>query len=117
MTPSPPRCWLHSTDRMIQLREISVVSQELFYTSAPKGLQPGSRGFCTVAMTRGLSAALVEKLESLSGYRALFPPHDAQAGLNPIAHCHLRVSVGGKTQSVLPRIGPAGLGYPQRTQQ
>ncbi len=90
------------------------MSQELFYTSAPKGLRPGSQGFCTVAATRGLSAALTEKLESLSGYRPLFPPHDARAGLNPVAFAHVRISAGGRTYTVVSRIGPAGLDYTER---
>jgi hypothetical protein len=91
------------------------MSQELWYTSAPKGLQPGARGFCTVAMTRGMSAALVEKLESLSGYRPLYPPLDAKASLNPVAFSHLRINVGGRTYSLLSRICAAGLDYTERT--
>src|SRR5262249_36898012 len=91
------------------------MSQELFYTSAPRGLQPGSRGFCTVATTRGMPAALIEKLEALSGYRPLFPPLDAKAALNPVAFSHLRLNVGGKTYSLLSRIGTAGLDYTERT--
>jgi GTPase-associated protein 1 len=91
------------------------MSQELFYTSAPRGLQPGSRGFCAVAATPGLSPALAEKLESLSGYRPLFPPHDPRAAQNPVAWSHLRVSVGGRTHHLLSRVGPAGLDYTERT--
>jgi len=91
------------------------MSHELFYTSAPKGLNPGSRGFCTVACTRGMPAPLIEKVESLSGYRPLFPPHDAKAPLNPIVWSHLRLTVGGKTCSVLSRICAAGIDYTDRT--
>jgi hypothetical protein len=91
------------------------MSHELFYTSAPKGLQPGSRGFCTVAATRGMPGALLEKLEALSGYRPLFPPHDAKAALNPVVHAHLRINAGAKTYHVLSRIGTAGLDYTERT--
>jgi hypothetical protein len=90
------------------------MSHELFYTSAPKGLQPGSRGFCTVAATRGIPVALMEKLEALSGYRPLFPPHDAKADLNPVVYAHLRINAGGKTYSVLSRICAAGLDYTDR---
>jgi hypothetical protein len=90
------------------------MSHELFYTSALKGLQPGSRGFCTVAATRGIPATLLEKLESLSGYRPLFPPHDAKAALNPVVHAHLRINVASKTYSVLSRICAAGLDYTDR---
>jgi hypothetical protein len=90
------------------------MSHELLYTSAPKGLQLGSRGFCTVAATRGIPAALVEKLETLSGYRPLFPPHDPKAPLNPVVHAHLRINIGGKAFSVLSRICAAGLDYTDR---
>jgi len=44
------------------------MSQELINTSAPRGLKPGSKGFCTVAMTAGLTTAWAERLESLSVY-------------------------------------------------
>jgi hypothetical protein len=91
------------------------VSQELYYTSAPKGLIPGSRGFCTVATTRGLSANLVDKLESLSAYRHLFPPLDTRASLNPVVFSHIRVSVAGKVYNVVSRICAAGLDYSERT--
>jgi hypothetical protein len=91
------------------------MSQELFYTSAPRGLQPGSRGFCTVAATSGMAAALMEKLESLSGYRPLFPPLDAKSDLNPVVYSHLRLAFGAKTYSVLSRICSAGLDYTERT--
>jgi hypothetical protein len=87
----------------------------LFYTSAPKGLQPGSRGFCAVASTEGLPGHLAEKVESLSAYRPLYPPLDPRAHLNPVVHSHLRVTVGGKTYSVLSRISPSGLDYSQRS--
>lgn len=91
------------------------MSHELFYTSAPKGLQSGSRGFCTVACTAGMPPPLMEKVESLSGYRPLFPPLDAKAGLNPVAWSHLRVVVGSKSYSVLSRTCAAGLDYSERT--
>jgi len=91
------------------------MSHELFYTSAPKGLRPGSRGFCTVASTEGLPAHLAEQIESLSAYRPIFPPLDARAKLNPIVYSHLRITGGSKTYHVLSRIGPAGLDYSQRS--
>jgi hypothetical protein len=90
------------------------MSYELFYTSAPKGLRPGARGYCTVAATQGLPAALMEKLESLSGYSALFPPLDTKASLNPVAYSHLRISVSGKPYSVLSRTCAAGVDYTER---
>lgn len=91
------------------------MSQELIYTSVPQGLKPGSKGFCTVAMTAGMPAALVERLESLSGYRAVFPLGDPNSTKNPVTYAHWRVSAAGKTQSVLSRVAFAGVDYSQRS--
>ena len=90
------------------------MSLELIYTSAPRGLKPGSSGFCTVAMTQGMPPQLASKLEALSGYRQLFPPQDPQAGLNPVVHSYLRISLSGRNYHVLSRICAAGLDYSQR---
>lgn len=90
------------------------MSHELHYTSVPRGLVPGTRGFCTVAATPSLSRPLVERLESLSGYHPVFPPDDPRAALNPIVHMHVKFSVGGKLLHVLSRAGPAGLDYSSR---
>ncbi len=91
------------------------MSLELVYTSAPRGLKPGSRGFCTVLCTRGMPSNLVELLESLSGYRHLFPIHDPRAGQNPVNYCHWIVKVGGKRYHVLSRIANAGKDYSGRS--
>ena len=88
------------------------MSQELHYTSAPRGLTPGTRGFCTVARTADLSNLLAERLESLSGYRQVFPPHHPSEALNPLVYSHLRM--GNTDQSILSRIGFAGLDYSDR---
>ena len=90
------------------------MGMELLYTSAPKGLKPGTRGFCTVAMTQGVPPQLVERLESLSGYRQVFAPQDPQAALNPVVQSHLRISIAGRNYHVLSRICAAGLDYSQR---
>lgn len=47
--------------------------QELIYTSAHRGLKPGTRGFCTVAHTRGMTSAMIRLLESLSAWRGTTP--------------------------------------------
>ena len=91
------------------------MSQELIYTSVPKGLKPGSRGFSTVAMTNGLSSSWVDRLESLSAYQPIFPLGDPSADRNPINFCHWRVTIAGKTRSVLSRIAFAGADYSQRS--
>lgn len=91
------------------------MSHELHYTSAPRGLKPGSKGFCTVAQTSGLPAALASRLESLSGYRQVYPPHDPNADRNPACRSHLLLTQAGQTVSVLSWIGFAGLDYTDRS--
>ena len=88
---------------------------ELLYTSAAQGLKQGSRGFCTVVCTAGLPINLAQRLEALSGYRHLYQPGDQRADDNPICHSHIRLAVGGKTLSVLSRVGAYGVDYSQRT--
>ncbi len=90
------------------------MTQELLYTSAPRGLKPGTRGFCTVLSTQGMSAPLATALEGLSGYRPLFPADDAQASRNPVNWSHLRLHVGGQTLHILSRIADYGVDYSQR---
>ena len=90
------------------------MSEELHYTSVPRGMKPGTRGFCTVARTVGLSALLADRLEGLSGYRPIFPTHDPESSKNPTAFSHLRLSAGGPSISVLSRVAPAGLDYTDR---
>jgi hypothetical protein len=87
---------------------------ELFYTSAPRGLRPGSSGFCTVAMTSGMPNSLVDRLEMLSSYQPIFPAGSENASKNPIVHAHWRVPTGGRARSVLSRIEFAGLDYTHR---
>src|SRR4051812_13889182 len=88
------------------------MSHELLFTSAPRGLRPGSSGYCTVTATRGLPGPLLQKLESLSDYRPLEGGGDAAR--SPVAVTHLRVSVLGKTYSVLSRSCAAGVDHTHR---
>jgi hypothetical protein len=91
------------------------VNYELMYTSLPKGLQPGSMGYCTVALTPNCPNVIREKLENLSSYRHVFSPFDAQAHQNPVCLQHVIIQVSGKTFSVLSSITDAGLDYSNRT--
>ena len=91
------------------------MSQELHYTSVPRGLLPGTRGFCTVACTPNMSGPLRERLESLSGYQQVFAPHDPKVGLNPVVFSHHRLNLGGRSYSVLSRVCFAGLDYTSRS--
>ncbi|HUG89976.1 MAG TPA: hypothetical protein VML55_04025, partial [Planctomycetaceae bacterium] len=91
------------------------MTHELLYTSAPQGLKPGSRGFCTVEMTDGIPPGLVDRLESLSAYRQAFPIHDPRAKDNPVNCSHLIVPAGGKRFHVLSRVADAGQDYTGRS--
>lgn len=91
------------------------MNAELLYTSAPQGLKQGSRGFCTVLSTVGMPLNIATKLESLSGYRHLHPSGTPDAAKNPVNHSHLKLTVGGRTLSVISRISDYGLDYSQRT--
>lgn len=91
------------------------MSQELIYTSAPRGLKPGSHGFCTVVNTQGITASLTQRLEALSGYRHVFSPPDPNVCLNPVLFSHLVFSLAGRRCNVLSRVCDAGLDHTQRT--
>ena len=90
------------------------MSQELLYTSAPRGLKPGSRGFCTVLSTQGMAAPLTTALEGLSGYRPVYPTGDDRADRNPVVYSHLKLQSSGRVVNVLSRIADFGLDYSQR---
>lgn len=91
------------------------MSHEILYTSAPQGLKPGSRGFCTVVSTAGMAKNLAERLESFSGYRHAFLAHEARADQNPINYAHYHTIIGGRKYHILSRIADAGLDYTQRS--
>lgn len=92
------------------------MSEELYHTSAPRGVRPGASGFCTVAMTPGISATLEERLTLLSGYRWIYPAAEANSvSPNPIAWAHWRLPLGGKMLSILSRVADAGVDYSRRS--
>lgn len=89
--------------------------EEMVFTSARKGLQVGTSGFCTVASSPGMAANLARVLQSISGYRHLFPPGSSAAAANPVVYSHLRTKVGGREYSILSRVSDAGLDYSNRS--
>lgn len=86
---------------------------ELLITSAPRGLKPGSSGFCTVLATRGIPPNLVERLEALSGYRHV--EIGGQSHRNPVVYSHTVIRLGGDTYHILSRIADAGRDYSGRS--
>lgn len=90
------------------------MSFELVYTSAPAGLNPGNSGFCTVAVTAGLSKMIISKLEMLSGYEFLYNISSDNAHLNPVNYAHTTIAIGSEHRSVLSRIAFSGADYTGR---
>ena len=90
------------------------MAMELHFTSATKGLKPGSTGFCTVALTAGMPAPMIQKLESLGGYRPVFEVGSPDEWKNPPVYAHWRVSIGGHFYSVLSHICFAGADHQGR---
>ncbi|MGE0609773.1 MAG: hypothetical protein AB7O62_21970 [Pirellulales bacterium] len=90
-------------------------NHELWYTSAPRGLYPGSSGYCVVKATANMPLALRKTLESLTSYRHLFSPNDPRAKDNPVGVSCLSVSSGGRRWLVLSRICDAGLDHTMRS--
>lgn len=91
------------------------MSFELVVTSAPKGLRPGSRGFSSVGFTEGMPANYVQFCESISGYVHVFTPEHPNYTKNPPAFSHLLAPLGGRTFSILSRVGSCGLDYTGRS--
>lgn len=91
------------------------MTHELLYTSAPRGLRPGSSGYCVVSQTAGTPRALAERLEGLSVYRHVAIGPDPAASGNPVAVAHAVVSAAGRTYHVLSRIADTGLDHTGRS--
>lgn len=90
------------------------MARELIYTSARKGLKPGTRGFCTVAHTRHMLPGTVRMLEGLSAYKGVYSGHDDRAACNPVAISHHRYMLSGQTVSVLSRVAFCGMDHTSR---
>ncbi|NOY80010.1 MAG: hypothetical protein GXP31_03290 [Kiritimatiellaeota bacterium] len=91
------------------------MASELIYTSAPRGVRPGTSGFCTVAYTRGMSASTVRLLESLSAYKHLYAAHDPRAARNPVVYSHYRYTISGRSLHILSRISAAAADHTNRS--
>ena len=88
---------------------------ELIYTSVPKGLLPGRTGFCTVAMTRGMSQQMANTLEGLVAYTPVFEHFSQNNAYNPASVFHYPISDGRNSFDLLARISSCGLDYTKRS--
>lgn len=81
---------------------------ELLFTSVPRGLRPGSSGYCAVSQTRGIPEDLAGALERRSRY--VHEPGNGAA----VAFGYRPILSGGKTYRVLSRAVDAGLDFTGR---
>lgn len=81
---------------------------QLIFTSAPRGLESGRSGFCTVARHGEIPPRLARELERASAYE---PPR----GRNPRGHRHARLGTGADAVHVLTRFHGGGRDYTGRT--
>jgi hypothetical protein len=84
---------------------------ELVYTSAPRGLKPGSTGYCTVAHTPNLPKDLADQLEGISHYRHI----QVGASDNPVSFAHSVLTVGYNVYHVVSRVADSGLDHSGRS--
>ena len=86
---------------------------ELINTSVPEGLLSGAHGFATVAMTRGMSENLRNRLETFCAYQHRSNAHDATFyRTNPVNWFHVCLAQG---EHVLGRVAPCEFDYTGRT--
>ena len=89
------------------------MAYELIYTSAERGLRSGTRGFCTVAHTRGMSPQSIQLLEALSAYKGVRNAIDGISDIQePVSWSHLNSNLVGHGSSIISRIGAT---YPDHT--
>jgi hypothetical protein len=93
------------------------MAKQLIHTSAPRGLEPGSSGFCVVARHRDLRERLIPLLERASAYHHTNRPAASAtaAPLNPVIYSHRIFSLGSDTYHILSRIVDAGNDYTRRS--
>ncbi|HNO78108.1 MAG TPA: hypothetical protein PKN33_08605 [Phycisphaerae bacterium] len=88
---------------------------ELIHTSVPRGLNPGTRGFTTVAHTKGMPAWLVESLERLSGYSQSSQSKGTGGESPRIVYRFAILQRGNSAVRVLSRIAPCSPDYSGRS--
>lgn len=91
------------------------MAYELIYTSAERGLRPGTRGYCTVAYTQGMMPQTVQLMEALSAYKSMYGAQEAAAMTEPVSWSHYKMTLLGHAASVLSRVSPTGVDHTNRS--
>lgn len=101
------------------------MAKQLLFTSAPKGVWPGTSGYCTVMCSESLPRAVAEHMEKLSVFRILDSENGSPIPLveqnysklksiNPNNLAHLTFRFRGKETNVILRTSLAGFDYSGR---
>ena len=85
------------------------MAQELLFTSAPKGLKPGSSGPCIVQMSDSMPPLLMQRLEALSVYRVAVDGHEPIPALS-----HVLIDMNGMRRHVASRVAHVGTDHAGR---
>ena len=85
------------------------MAQELLFTSAPKGLKPGSSGPCIVQMSDSMPPLLMQRLEAISVHRVV---GDGQEPIPSLSH--VLVDMNGMRRHVVSRVAHAGTDHAGR---
>ena len=91
------------------------MAYELVYTSAERGLRPGTRGFCTVAYTRGMPPQLIQLLEAISAYKNVYAVHEENIAQEPVSWSHYRSNLTGRNTSILSRVAAVSADHTSRS--
>jgi len=91
------------------------MAYELVFTSAEKGVKPGTSGFCTVAHTRGMLPSTVKLLESISSYKVPNKKYtENETSSTPVVFSHYRTKLQGQDFSIISRLSQAGRDHTNR---
>ena len=83
--------------------------RELIFTSVPKGVKPGSTGYCTVAKHKGIDRLLDQAVEKLCFYELM------KLAIKPVVHNYSILSLNTGTFYVLTRTCYSGSDHTGRT--
>ena len=83
--------------------------RELIFTSVPKGVKPGSTGYCTVAKHKGIDRLLDQAVEKLCFYELM------KLATKPVVHNYSILSLNTGTFHVLTRTCYSGSDHTGRT--
>ena len=89
--------------------------EQLIFTSAPRGLQAGRSGYCTVARSHDLQEGLIYPLEQASTYTHLVLPGQEASVRNPTIQLYRKLKFAGTEYRILSQIIDTGADHTGRS--